>query len=196
MNELRLNNFLGIDFGVSPQSAKKKLLSRTGCIYDQENSTDDVLYFNGLTSDGLNKALIILFFENEKFCKSTMQIKPKNNTSVIQDYKKIKRELNSKYFITNNCLETYEKPYEENDGYTETGISLGKVIYKSHWSFPRAKGLSEDSVSLKISNDFTIIVNYEYRGILDINPRFQDSNAQTACYFLITFILILYLFTM
>lgn len=198
MNELRLKSFLGIDFGSSPENAKRKILRKTGCIYDRKNSSEEILLFNGSIFTGQNKALIMLLFENKKFCKSTIHIQPKMNSLGIENYKRIQNELNSKYFITNDNVEIYEEPYEKNDGYTETGISLGKVNFSSHWRFPNPNGGLGDSISLKISKDHTIIVDYEHRN--DFSGGFHHSfdetldEAKMTCFALVSFILFLYIF--
>ena len=161
MNDLKLNSFLGIDFGTSREVAKEKLLNREGCIYDEENSKDDVLFFLGLTFAGRATTFIMLLFVNDKFCKSAVYIKPKVDAYAISTYREIKDELNSKYFKTADDFELYDDPYEENDGYTETGISIGKVNFSSYWSFPDANDGKEDFISLRISEELDIVLNYE-----------------------------------
>ena len=195
MNELRLNHFLGINFGASPEYAKKKLLTKTGCIFDKKNSSNEVLFFNGLTYDKQNVASVKLVFINKKFNEATVYIKPKLNILAIQNYRKIQSELNSQYFVTNDVFETYEKPYEVNDEHTEKGIAIGKVSYSSHWNFPRRDGGFKDNISLKIAKDFTIIINYEYGGFSDVYSHNQEKDAWATCFILTSFILFLYLFT-
>jgi hypothetical protein len=161
MSEFRLNSFLGIDFGTSREVAKEKLMSRAGCIYDEENSKEHVMFFNGLTFAGRTTDFIMLLFANGKFCKSAVYIKPKVSAYAIQDYREIQNELSSKYFTPSDDFELYEEPYYENDGYTEAGISLGKVTFSSYWSFPDANGGQEDFIALKINEDLDIVINYE-----------------------------------
>jgi hypothetical protein len=198
MNEVRLTHFLGINFGSSPEFAKKKLLSIPGCIYDFKNSSAEVLFFKGLTFAGQKTDTIILLFVNKAFCRATVYIKPKLNAFAIQNYREIQSELNSDYFIATKDLEIYDKPYEKNDGYTKTGISLGKINFCSHWSFTNPNSGLKDSISLRIANDFSIIIDYEDGDLASnplINPNFETSGAWATCFSLSLFILFLYLFT-
>lgn len=191
MNELRLKNFLGIDFGVSPEYAKRKLLSKPECIYDPKNSSEEILCFKGLTFAGQKTTSIMLLFLNKKFHKATVHIKPKPGAAPIQDYIEIQKKINSKYSIANGNFEVYEK----NNGYTKTDISLEKSSFSNHWKIPDTYGVSENLISLKIDND-TIIVNYEKGNLINQYPIYENSeNARTTCFFLVSFILFLYLFT-
>ena len=166
MSEARLNSFLGVDFGSSLESAKEKLLSREGCTLNEENSSNDTLIFNGLTFAGRQTSFVILYFINDKFCKSVIYITPKLEAYTIQTYKEIQNELNTKYFTAKD-FEFYDEPYEKNDGYTETGISLGKVTFESYWSFKDANGGKDDFISLKISDDLSICLVYEDGDLTD-----------------------------
>jgi hypothetical protein len=161
MSDLRLNSFLGIDFGSSQETSKEKLLSREGCIFDEENSSERTLFFNGIKFAGRNTTLIMMFFVDDKFCKAAVYIKPKLDAYAIQTYREIQSELNSKYFVTKDDFEIYDEPYKKNDGYAENGISIGKISFSSYWSFQDANNGLEDFISLKISEDLDIVINYE-----------------------------------
>lgn len=198
MNELRLTHFLGISFGSSPELAKKKLLCIPGCIYDFENSSSEVLFFKGLSFAGHKTTAVLLLFVNREFCRATVYIRPQLNALAIQHYREIQNHLNSQYFIATRDLETYEKPYEKNDGYTKTGISLGKINISSQWSFTNPNSGLEDSISMRIASDFSIVINYEDGHLSStplLNPNLETAGAWTTCFSLSLFILFLYLFT-
>lgn len=161
MKDLRLNSFLGIDFGSSKEISKGILLKRKGCVLDEENSSDTTLFFEGMRFAGRDTIFILLLFIDDKFYKSAVYIKPKLDAYILEMYREIQSELNSKYFVTNDDFENYEEPYEENDGHTETGISIGKISISSYWSFPDVKGGLEDLIALKISEELEIVINYE-----------------------------------
>ncbi len=161
MENLSLNSFLGIDFGSTQEVAKNKMLSRASCTLDEKNSTDTVMYFYGVTFAGRDTSFVMLLFVNGKFSKAAVYIKPKLDAFTIRTYQEIKEELNAKYFKTIDDFELYDEPYQENDGYTETGISVGKVKFSSFWSFKDSKDGEEDFISLRISEELDIIINYE-----------------------------------
>jgi hypothetical protein len=159
--DLKLNSFLGIEFGSSIIEATEKMLKRDNTVLDDKNSTQEILLFYGMKFAGRETLLTMLFFVNDKFCKGVVYIKPKLDANIISTYNTIQNELNSKYFNATN-YEIYEDPYEKNDGYTETGISLGKVTFNSFWIFKNNIGLEENSISLIITNELEITIAYEH----------------------------------
>ena len=118
-----------------------------------------------------------LFFVDNKFCKAAVYITPKLDAYVVQTYKEIKNEINSKYFVTNDDFEIYDEPYEKNDGYTESGIRNGKISFSSYWSFQDANNGLEDFIALKITDDLNIVINYEDGDLTEeMVNRIDDEN--------------------
>ncbi|MBL0737675.1 hypothetical protein JI750_12285 [Flavobacterium sp. GN10] len=161
MNELKLTSFLGIEFGSSKEISREKLLSREGAILDEVNSSEDALFFDGLKFGGRQTSYVLLLFVNNKFTKSSVVITPKLDAFTINLYKEIKSEINSKYYKTEDDFEIFEEPYYEDDGYTETGIRVGKISFESYWKFTDQNGGKDDFIALRITEDMQIIINYE-----------------------------------
>lgn len=161
MNELKLTSFLGIEFGSNKEISKEKLLSREGVIFDEENSSEDVLFFDGLKFGGRQTSYVFLLFVNNKFTKSSVVITPKLDAFAIDLYKEIKTEINSKYYETEDDFEIFEEPYYEDDGYTETGIRVGKISFSSYWKFTDQNGGKDDFIAMRITEDMQIIISYE-----------------------------------
>lgn len=179
MKDLKLNSFLGIDFGSSKEFSKNKLLKRNGCNLDEENSTDTALFFDGMKFAGRNTITVMLLFVDDKFTKSVVYIKPNLDAHILRIYREIKSELNSKYFVTKDDFENYEEPYEENDGHLETGISIGKISISSFWSFPDANGGLEDFIALSISEELEIVINYEDGDLAEqMASKINEENSQ------------------
>lgn len=178
MKDLRLNGFLGVEFGSSKETAKEILLSRKGCVLDEVNSSDTALFFDDMKFAGRETSNVMLLFVDDKFAKAAVYIKPKLDAYVLEVYREIKNELNSKYFVTDDDFENYQQPYEENDGYLETGISLGKISISSFWSFVDANNGLEDFIALKISEDLEIVIHYEDGDLADemVNKN-NDANS-------------------
>ena len=161
MNEQRLTNFLGIDFGTNKEIAKEKMLLREGVVFDNENSSDEALFFDGVKFGGRITSYVFLLFFNDKFTKSTVVIKPKLDAYTINTYKEIKEEINSKYYISNSDFETYNEPYYEGDGYTESGIQNGNVEFSCYWSFTDQNNGEDDYIVIRINEDMEITITYE-----------------------------------
>ena len=179
MNELKLTSFLGIEFGSSKEISKEKLLSREGAIFDKENSSEDVLFFDGLKFGGRQTSYIFLMFVNNKFTKSSVIITPKLDAFAIDLYKEIKTEINSKYYKTEDDFEIFEEPYYENDGYTESGIRIGKITFSSYWKFTDQNGGKEDFISMRITEDMQIIINYEDGDLSEeMNNKISKENSE------------------
>lgn len=76
-------------------------------------------------------------------------------------YKQICTELNKKYYKTEKTYETYDYPYEKNDGHTETAISLGKAEFSSFWNFNNLNK-KDDYISVEINQYLEVVINYEH----------------------------------
>lgn len=167
MNNLRLNGFLGIEFGCSQQIAKEKLASKTESILDSENSDQDTLLYNGVKFAGRETELVLLLFFEGKFCKGVVFIKPKLESMIVETYRQIRDEINGKYYLSESDYETYISPYEENDGYTELAISLGKANFSCFWNFENPEGL-DNYISLEINENLQIKIGYENGNLMDL----------------------------
>ena len=178
MNELKLTGFLGIEFGSNKEFAKEKILSREGAIFDEENSSEDILFFDGVKFGGRKTSYLFLMFIDNKFAKSSVVINPKLDAFAIDLYKEIKSEINSKYYITEDDFEIYEEPYYENDGYTETGIQAGKIKFSSYWEFADQNNGQDDFIALRITEDMEIIISYEDGDLADemANKRNKENS--------------------
>lgn len=73
--------------------------------------------------------------------------------SLKNEYLKYKDFLTSKYDFL-NCIEEFEYPYEEGDGYEVTAVSLDKCSYMSYFH------TDNGTIMLKISNDMTLNIAY------------------------------------
>jgi hypothetical protein len=160
MNNLKLNGFLGIDFGVSQQILKEKFSSKTGGILDTENSDSETLFFNDANFAGRETELILFLFFKDKFCKASVIIRPKLESKIVEIYKQIKDEINEKYYVSETDYETYHYPYEEGDEMTETAISLGKAEFSCFWNFKNSDFL-DNYISLAINENMYISIDYE-----------------------------------
>lgn len=159
MKNQKLNGFLGIPFGSNKELVIEKLIEKNGTL-DEENSNKDALFVNGITFGGRQtEVLLLTFFENQ-FCKAVVIIKPKLESKVVETYKQIKNEITGKYYVSDKDIEAYHLPFMQNDGYTESAISLGKAIFSCYWTFGDSEIL-EDYISVSINEDLEIAIAYE-----------------------------------
>jgi hypothetical protein len=156
-----LNGFLGIEFGTSTEKAKEILLSREGVLFDNENSSDEALFFNGVTFAGRKTSYVFLLFVDNRFAKALVTLNPRIESRVIDMYKDIKSEINTKYFCAQDDFEIYEEPYFKDDVDFENGIRVGKITFSAYWSFENITNQTEDFISLRINEDMEIIISYE-----------------------------------
>jgi len=163
MNESTRDAFLGLKFGASVEHVKETILAKPGCVLDIENSDNENIIFNGLKFAGRETLLIMFRFIDNKFHTAHVFIKPKLESHIIDLYNEIKDEINDKYYITEEDYETYKFPYEKNDNYTETAISLGKASFSSFWKF-KNRDTSENIynyITLDITENLDIRVCYQ-----------------------------------
>lgn len=157
---MKLNGFLGVNFGSTKENVKARLLSRPECILDEDNSDDNALFFNGIKFAGRETLFIMFMFYENGFANATVLIKPKLEAHTISLYSEIKGEINEKYFVSQEDYEIYESPYEKDDGYVETAISVGKATFSCYWTFKDEDNI-EDYISLRINEDLNIVLTYE-----------------------------------
>ncbi len=177
--DFKINGFLNISFGENKQSTIEKIEERNG-ILDLDNSTDDSLIFDNLKFAGRETIFSAFHFINDKFCRAMVFLKANLESRTIELYQQIKEEITQKYYITNQGFENYQYPYEKNDGHTETAISMGKASFSSFWKFKNDKTNEDDYISIKIDENFHIIIVYENGRLMnkyDVNKNennFQD----------------------
>ncbi|GAB3430470.1 hypothetical protein [Niabella aquatica] len=160
MNTLRINSFLNIPFGESKEAVITKITERGGRL-DNENGLEDALLFNNLKFAGRDCEFMIFNFVNDKFCRAFVYLKANLDSKTIGLYSQIKGELNEKYYMSREDYETYEYPYAKNDGHAETAIILGKANFSCFWKFKNDTSNDDDYISLRINEQFSIIVVYE-----------------------------------
>jgi hypothetical protein len=160
VSSANLESFLGIPFGTPGDDAKRILEQKPNCSFDDVNSDNDILFFNGIKFAGRETTFIVLYLFENKFSKASVFIKPKLEAQTIALYQEIKSEINSKYFISKKDYENYSSPYEKDDGHTETAISLGKASFSCFWSF-KNDTQEDDYISLCINENMSITISYE-----------------------------------
>ncbi|WP_439516351.1 hypothetical protein [Sediminibacterium sp.] len=170
-----LEGFLGIRFGASIEDARSIIEQRANCVFDETNSTDESLIYYGINFGGRDTLFILLFFYENSFSKASVYIEPKLESQVVSLYQDIKAEINERYYESSEDFETYTTPYEKNDGYTETAISLGKANFSCFWSFTGDKKI-DDYISLRLDEELRIIINYENGYLTDLLIKKNKSN--------------------
>ncbi len=173
----KLDSFLGIPFGSNQRLVNEKLLERNGT-YNEINSDDITMTYEGIIFGGRQTEFIMFTFFDNQFCKASVYIKPYLESKVVEIFNQIKSEINSKYFITKKDYETYDFPYEKNDGHTETAISLGKAEFISFWNFGNGRD-TDDYIVLKIDENLNIVISYEDGVLLDkLVKKTQQKNIE------------------
>ncbi|HEY3371693.1 MAG TPA: hypothetical protein VGK10_12630 [Prolixibacteraceae bacterium] len=167
MHNLRLDGFLGIEFGSSLENVKEKFVTKTGIILESIDDENDALFCNGAKFAGRETEMLLFLFFDNKFCKGVVYIKPNLASKVVDIYSQIRNEINQKYFITELYYETYLNPYEKDDGYTESAISLGKADFSCFWNFMNV-GTLENTISLIISEKLEIVITYENGNLMKL----------------------------
>jgi len=171
----KLESFLEIPFGASIEEAKQIIKMRSGSEFDEENSNLETLFFNGIRFGGRETIFTMLSFYEDKFSKASVYIKANLEAYTVSLYEEIKDEINSKYFVSTEDYETYKSPYEKNDGYTETAISIGKANFSCYWNFQNSNAM-DDYVSVSINENMNIIISYENGFLIDLLVKERKAN--------------------
>ncbi|MCK9641113.1 MAG: hypothetical protein M0R39_14510 [Prolixibacteraceae bacterium] len=85
----------------------------------------------------------------------------------------IKDEINRKYYVSDKDFEDYHFPFKQNDGYTESAISLGKAIFSCYWTFGDSEVLA-DYISVKINEYFDVAIAYENGPLMALFVQNQE----------------------
>jgi hypothetical protein len=158
--DFKIDGFLNISFGEKKQSTIEKIKDRNG-ILDLENSIDESLVFDNIKFAGRETVFTAFHFVDDKFCRAMVFLKANLESKTVELYQKIKEEITEKYFRTNQDYEIYEYPFQKNDGHLETAISIGKANFSSFWTFKNNQSNQDDYISMKIDENFHIIIIYE-----------------------------------
>lgn len=161
-----LNGFLGVEFSSSLEITKEKLNERFGLNLSDSNNDPNYLIYNSVTFGGRTTEYMILTFFEDKFSNASVYIKPNLESKVVETYKIIKEEINEKYFVSIDDYEFYEKPYEKDDGYTESAISLGKATFSSYWNFANS-GYGMNCICVEINENLEIIITYQNSNLME-----------------------------
>jgi hypothetical protein len=172
-----MNGFLGIPFGVSPASVKKALSARAGAKFDQKNSTKDVLIYDDVTVGGRKTSFVKFQFYKDQFYAAIAYYRPTLEARTIELYDQIKSDINSKYYVSDKDIKSFDYPYEDGDGHEITALRVGKATIVSGWVFPQKDG-KENSIYLRITDDLFVKLSY-YCGVLS-DQASREENQQNA----------------
>ncbi|AZA89943.1 Uncharacterised protein [Chryseobacterium nakagawai] len=171
---LKINGFLNIPFGENQQKVSEMMREKGG-ILSLEDSSHNTLIFDNIQFAGYPTTLIAINFLKDEFCRAMIFIKASLESRTIDLYKQIKEEINEKYYQTKVDFENYEYPFKKHDGHTETAITLGKAIFSAYWSFKNDESKEDDYISVKIDENFHIIITYEngqlMKALVDIQKQ-------------------------
>ncbi len=171
------NGFLGIEFGSSKQIVNEKFLEKTGIKLEPVDEQEDSFYCNGAKFAGRDSEMILLLFFDDKFCKGVVYIKSHLESKIVDLYKQIKGEINSIYYATKLDYEFYTSPYEKDDGYTESAISIGKAEFSCYWDFENSES-NDNTISLRINENLEVEIAYENDNLMkQLVERNQEKNS-------------------
>lgn len=177
MNNSKLDGFLGIEFGSSLEIVKEKFANKTGIILESVDDENDALFCNGAKFAGRETEMMLFLFFDDQFCKGVVTIKPILESKVVDLYKQIRDEINVKYYISESDYEIYYDPYEKDDGYTESAISLGKAEFSCYWNFENS-GMLDNYISIQVNENLQIKIGYENGELMDqFVKRSQEKNS-------------------
>jgi len=177
MTNQPLEGVFGIPFGANIEFAKFKMAERDG-ILDESLSKPESLIFNNVVFAGMKTNMVILSFYNNQFTKASIYITPVVESETVALYQKIGGDLNSKYYVTDKDYETYDYPYEANDGHTTTAISAGLASFSRFWNF-ESRGKEDDYISLSIDLYLDVVLVYENGDLMKLlSERTQQINSE------------------
>ena len=172
--------FLGISWGSSKEIFKESMLKREGVTFDETNSEENILIFDGGTFGGDSVAYITSFFFQNQLAKVLVVFKPKKQ-DVIPTYTQWVANLSGKYGKPTSAYKTFTTPYEEGDGYETQAIENGKADYSSYWLFKVAEkpDTQRNGMSLEIEDNLSIIISYEYAELFShLLKQIKQENAK------------------
>ena len=114
------------------------------------------------------------YFIDDKLCKVKLIINDYSNLKkMIEDYNRIKSEINSKYYKTENDFINFEPPAyptEIIDNEYEYQMKKELIEYTSFWNF-KSNSEFDDYIFLKIFKNLEIQIIYEHG---ELNRKFLE----------------------
>lgn len=156
-----IDGFWGITFGASPADVKVAIAGKGGK-FVADASTPDKLSFSDVIFTQRKVDLLSTKFVNSKFYEAALVFPELSDTQLIPVFNTIVSELVNVYGPA-KITKSFEKPYEEGDGYEVTAIKSGKASYNAFW---------------KTNNGNTITMQINKSG--SISLFYTDSNLEKA----------------
>lgn len=126
-----IDGFWGIPFGASITDVKTAIAGKGGK-FSADNSTPNELSFENAVFTQRNTDFISTKFINSKFYEAVVVFPEFSDTQLIPTFNTIVSELVNVYGPA-KITKTFEKPFEEGDGYEVTAIKSGKAGYYANW---------------------------------------------------------------
>lgn len=156
-----LDGVFGLRFGCSRESAKQVMLKKADFPIDKINSRNDCLIYGSGTFAGNEIESLFLYFIDNKLYSVIFFISPDLESNVIRTYNKLQKDLNSKYYKSEDIMETYDYPYESGDGFAEAAIKLGKARFATKWFFENPSNNEiRNFIILGISNTMDVALYF------------------------------------
>jgi hypothetical protein len=171
---LHIDGLMGIKFGEIRQNVAKAIEAKGGKRLQPNNPDTTTVTYIDLNFAGRKTFLTVFKFYNNRFYTGFVLFKPDLETHAIEDFNDIKREISSKYYVTDKDFEQYKSPYEKNDGYTETAIKIGKAEFATFWKFKSLDNSEDDYIVLKIKPSMLIELMYQDGKLTAIANREEE----------------------
>nr|DAK31195.1 MAG TPA: hypothetical protein [Caudoviricetes sp.] len=164
---MELKGFLNLPFGCDKEAVIKEMEENRKAYFADHRSHDDFLIFERFEFANRKIEEACFSFVDDKMCRVTLSIcenLSKNIRFIIDAYNQIKKEINNKYYVSENDYIKYTPPAYELDDfekYHSAYIRSNLVEYACYWNFPSE--YDEDNyIILRIMSDLSTQITYEH----------------------------------
>lgn len=133
-------------------------------VLNLKESNNNTLVYEKVKFAGRHPTWVIISMINGKMHTVRLLFEPKAENQAIELYQDIKRDLNNKYFVSNDDFANFKYPYEEGDGYETLAIKSGSATYAAYWFFVRPGEDDpeiQNGIWLEIDTDLFTILAYQ-----------------------------------
>ena len=164
-----LDGFLKSKWGSSRTEVKENNADKGYLYYDGEGSGENVLIVLEADFAGESDCLIIWKFTSDKLFEGTVLISPDLEARAMEQYEEMSSKISGKYG-TGETYESYDYPYEKDDGHWETAFRLGKGNLDTYWNFDDG-----NIISMTLTENLSIKVTYQSSDLVKEAIREQEA---------------------
>lgn len=153
------SGFWGMKFGSSPAECRKIILAKKNGVINEKLSSKDEIFVSNPEFASRKTQSIILRLKNNKLIGGNVFFKLHSDAEVFEEYDSIKKELNDKYYETEQDYKTYKPPSHHVDGLELMALKSGYLKISAFWTIKQDNS-RDVGIGMLIDKNLYVFLSY------------------------------------